>query len=885
VWKPKTILLPEVTDEDPDDELQDLALDGWGWRDIDARAKRLGEKRKTYMRRIKHELGVIGSMGFAPYFLVVHDAIEWARSQGIMVGPGRGSAAGSLVCYLLGITSIDPLEHGLLFERFLTPGRKDWPDIDVDFEDRRRHEVFAYLRERYGDENVAQISTLSRMKGKSALRDVARAHGLHTAEVDAVASTIVEVLTRDAEVGSIERALEGDVSLREFETEHPAVIEQAVALEGHIRHVGIHPAGVVTSPIPLTDFVPLERRLVSGEEVIVTAFDKYTIPELGLVKLDFLGLKTLSVLADARRLVEERTGEVIDYEALTFDDPDVLEAFTDGDSVGVFQFDSPTARAATAGVVFESFEDVVALNALNRPGTAKSGLADEWRKLKAGEKGAKQNPIIAGICSDTLGVIVYQEHVIKILQDLAGYTPEEAGRLRKAISKSAGAGYLEADRPVFVKGAGARGMEREEAEALWSQIEQFGAYGFNKSHAAAYGAIAYWCQWMKLRHPAEFFCALLTHESEPAEASRVSREAERRGVPVCPPDVNVSRGSWTVSPAGELVAGLEMIKGVGSKPAENVGKVGPFDSFVDFIVKVNRRSVHRGVMVALAKAGALADIVPNAKWFIENAEALLKRVNRKGWAEELTEKLEASRDEDAFDDEDAAAMAITVGISGTNPMSVLDSMRRDLLRARGDWHAVEDCFDGSLIAGVLTAKKVGTSGKRRWASVEIEGDDGARVRLRLDDEGFQRFRPVLDAGLGALIAARISVGKGGGARPMLLVDLLEMRRKWRAGEPFEWYELAMCRAKEHPASSGVGKWWRGGKALVLRVNERRDRNGRWMAFVSCDGGVGAQQARELVVFADLWEECEDYTIPGKVVAIKGKLDKRGTIVAKSIEEA
>jgi DNA polymerase-3 subunit alpha len=885
VWKPKKVLLPMVSKK-PNSVLKEIVLDGFLWRKIEQRSAKNGIPVSDYLDRIKHELGVIKGLKFSTYFLMVHDIIRFCREGGIGVGPGRGSSAGSLVCYLCGITAIDPMELGLLFERFLQPDRKDWPDIDMDFEVNRRQEVFEYLTKKYGEENVAQITTLTKLKGRSTLKDVARAHGVPLSIVEKITSSIVEEIARsDDGLSAIETAMESDPDMIEFARNYPLVVQQSIELEGTLRQVGVHPAGVVVSPIELDLFVPVERRLLKKQEIFVTAFDKDEIPELGLVKIDILGLKTLSVLTDAMKMVERRTGTFVDYEELDFDDQEVLDRFTAGDFLGVFQFDTATAAAACIDVVFDLFEDVIAINALNRPGPSTSGLADDWRERKKGKKGKKQNKIVAKICSDTLGVIVYQEHVIQILQKLAGYSSEEASRLRRAISKSKGAGYLEADRPVFVEGAvKVGGMGEEEADSLWTQIEKFGAYGFNKSHAAAYAAIAYWCQWMKVYHPVEFFCALMSHESDPAVASKIAREAERRGIRVKTPDVNFSGATWTVSPQGELLAGLGMIKGVGEKPSESIAKNAPYKSFSGFISKVNRRAVHKGVLVALAKSGALEGLVPNTKFFISEVEDLLKKVGKKGWVEELEARLEDSKSEDDYTDEDLRAESISVGISGTDPLRVLEGLRL-YLRPKGDWTPIASAFNGCLISGVMVAKKVGTSGKRRWAAIEIEDSEGDKLRIRLDEHDFHNYRQILDSGIGAIIAARVILSKrSSAAKPAILIDMLELRKKWRETDPedwsteMSWQELSLFRAKENPAKAGGWNWWKGGTALVLSVKEVRDKNGRHMAFVSMDGGVGAVRSEEVVFFADLWEEVEDLVYPGQVLGVWGKKDKTSILI-------
>lgn len=886
LWKPSGVLLPRVTEREPDDELKDLCFDGWEWRDVPGRAARRGVLTSTYTERLAHELRVIKGMGFASYFLVVHEALNWARGEGIVTGPGRGSAAGSLVCYLLGITSLDPLEHGLLFERFLTPGRVDLPDIDCDIEDRRRQEVIEHLRDRYGRDCVAQISTVSRMRARSALKDVARAHGLPGGEVARVSGAIVEGLDRDDdERGVLEQALETTPALRAFADVHPEVMAHAIALEGSVRHVGIHPAGVVTSPFPLRDFIPLERRVNKGEEIVVTAYDMRECEAAGLVKLDVLGLSTLSVVSHAVHLIARRTGEHIDLEVLPFNDGLTLEAFTEQDFVGVFQFDTATSRSACDGVVFDAFEDVVALNALNRPGPAKSGLADLWRERKREGAWAPGHPIIEAICADTRGVIAYQEHIIRILQELAGYTPEEAGRLRKAISKSKGRGYLELERPVFVEGAErVGGMDAAAADELWTQIEEFGAYGFNKSHAAAYSAISYWCQWLKVRHPVEFFCALLANESDTAKAGVYIREAARRGVKILPPEINVSGESWT--PRGSsLVAGFSAVKKVGERACQSLVEVQPVKDLPDFLTRVNRRTVNKGVLEALAKAGAFRPFAPNTSWLLDNLEAILKRVGRKGWVDALNEQLLASALEPGFSERDAAAVRLEVGVTtGAHPAEVVTDLLEDALRV--GFTSFAGAKDGAWCVGVVSGFKVGTARGERWAAAELEDADGDRLKLRFNDLEYRRHLPVLSGGVGTLVGVNLAINKFGGVRAAVLVDLLALRRRWKDGDVFAPEELAFF-GLMHPVRAHRAEvrsdWWRertGHPVLVLGVNVRRDKNNRLFAFVRVDPGVG--RTREVVVFSDLYGESKGFMKKGSVVVMTGKKDERGGVVATSI---
>jgi len=884
LWKPSGVLLPKQRTakgkaaEAPIDALRADCEKGLTWRGVSG---------PEYRARLDHELDVIGGKDFAPYFLIVREALGWAREQGILTGPGRGSAAGSLVCYLLGITSLDPLRHGLLFERFLTPGRADWPDIDCDVEDRRRPEVLQHLRDVYGEDSVALISTVSRMRARAAFRDVARAFGVSGPVVEALTSAIVDDKTR-TDVAESHDTLSGAVAstpaLAAFAAENPDLMSHAIALEGHVRHVGVHPSGVVTSPVPLATFVPLERRTSKGEVFTVVAYDMRDAETVGLIKLDVLGLRTLSVLADCVRAVERRQGVKLDLEALPLDHAEVFEAFTNGDLAGVFQFDSATARAACDGVVFESFEDLVALNALNRPGPAKSGLADEWRGVKAGRAKASKHPLVEAICSDTLGVIVYQEHVIRILQEVAGYSPEEAGRLRKAISKSKGVGYLEVERPVFIAGAAARGMAKAEADALWTQIEEFGAYGFNKSHSAAYALIAYWGQWLKLNHPVEFFAGLLANEPDSDVANRYVREASRRGIKILPPDVNASAVGWTAK-GSALLCGLSAIKRCGDKACSEIVSKAPFADASDFLTRINRRVVNKGVIEALTKAGALASILPNVKDTLENLEAILKAPSRKGWVEHLRLAVEASKSKPDFDAEDLWALRIEVGVNsdGRHPIGCVKGLFESQLRP--GFVPLSLAVDGSWIAGVIAGVKVGTSGGSRWAAIEIEDEVGDRVKLRFGDEEYNAAREVLDSGIGTVVASNLSVNKFGTVKAVVLIDLLDFRRRRREGVDLT-EEQALVSSAFHPLRSVTTelreKWWTkaGAPVLILSANKRVDKSGRPFAFLRVDPGVG--DTSEVLVFADVFASSRKLLREGEVVSLSAKREKSGALIASRI---
>lgn len=486
----------------------DLCIQGWSWRNVPARAEAYANKHgisaavalELYKARLKHEMAAIKNQGFVKYFLIVRDIYQFARDVDIMFGPGRGSVGGSLVAYLMGFTIVDPIEHGLIFERFINPFRVDEPDVDMDFEDARRGEIIEYLVRKYGRDKVAQIATIGKLSGKQCLTDVSRVLEVPLPEVRKVTASIIERSSGDERASqTIEDSFKEFDVCRKFNEKYPEVLHHARRLEGLAKSLGIHAAGVVTSPVPLTDLLPLETRNHGGERVIVTALDMYGAAARGLVKLDVLGLRTLTVVKDCLGAIKERHGVVVDLESDDFDlnDPKVLQGFTDHDFGGVFQYDTTSADAVCRGVVFESFEDVAAMTALNRPGTSRSGLATKFVERKKKPELVKKidfHPKVSEITADTLGIIVYQEHVIKIFTDCAGFAPGTADSLRKTIAKKIGDETLGKEREKFIEGCKKHsGIDEKTAGKIMDAITFFGSYGFNKSHATEYGMIAYWC--------------------------------------------------------------------------------------------------------------------------------------------------------------------------------------------------------------------------------------------------------------------------------------------------------------------------------------------------------------------------------------------------------
>jgi DNA polymerase-3 subunit alpha len=586
-----------------DDYLDELAYQGLEKRlegIIDA------ELRKSYVERLEYELDVIKRMQFPGYFLVVADFINYAKENGIPVGPGRGSSAGSLVAYALKITDLDPIRHVLLFERFLNPERRSMPDIDVDFCIRGRAQVIQYVKDKYGADRVAQIATFGTLKAKAAIRDVGRALGLSFAETDAIAKLIPA--PKQGFDYPLTEAMKMEPRLGEMMKNDPRIktlMDHALRLEGLVRHASTHAAGVVLSNLPLVDHLPL---FVDKEGGIVTQYDMSCVEKIGLVKFDFLGLKTLTLIHDCLKLIEITRGETMDVNRLPLDDKKTYRTLCNGNTTGVFQLESTGIREMTVKIRPNCFEDLVAILALYRPGPLDSGMAEEYIKRKHGKEKIKYlHPLLDTILKDTYGVIVYQEQVMQIAQVLGGYTMGDADILRRAMGKK-DPQEMAAQRERFVDGARAKKIDEKKATEIFDQMETFARYGFNKSHSAAYALVSYQTAYLKTHYPVEFMASLMT--SEMGDTDKVIKnlsECRAKDIEVLAPDVNESRADFT--PIGDKVRfGLAAVKNVGEKAVEVIlesrSKDGPFSSLFDFCRRVDMTAVNRRVIESLIKCGA-----------------------------------------------------------------------------------------------------------------------------------------------------------------------------------------------------------------------------------------------------------------------------------------
>ncbi len=558
-----------------------------------------------YEQRLAREVAIIQQMKFSGYFLIVWDFIRYAKEHDIPVGPGRGSAAGALVAYSLGITDIDPLQHELLFERFLNPERISMPDIDIDFCMNRRGEVIDYVTRKYGRDNVAQIITFGTMAAKAAIKDVGRAMDVPYSDVDRIAKMVPNQLNIKLEQAiqdspQLKEAYEKDAQIREL-------LETAKRLEGLVRNAGVHAAGVVISPRPLTDLVPLHK---TKNDEIVTAFDMGAIEKLGLLKMDFLGLTTLTILDDTIKLIAQTRNQKLDLAGLPLDDAETYEkVFHRGLTSGVFQFESHGMRDVLRRYQPNSIEDLTALNALYRPGPIQGGMIDDFIDRKHGRKKIEYElPELKEILEETLGVIVYQEQVMQIANRLAGYSLGEADLLRRAMGKKQ-AEEMAKQRERFVDGAAQRHYPPKKIEKIFDLMAQFAGYGFNKSHSAAYALLAYQTAYLKTHFPVEFMAALLTSVTGSTDdVVKYINECREMGIAVEPPDINVSDANFT--PHGSAIRfGLAAVKNVGHNAIESIvlgrKKSGSYRDIFEFAESVDLRLLNKRVLESLIKSGAM----------------------------------------------------------------------------------------------------------------------------------------------------------------------------------------------------------------------------------------------------------------------------------------
>src|ERR1700735_4757636 len=732
---------------------------------------RLRHPLSDYESRLTAEIEMIKKMRFTGYFLIVWDFIHYARAQGVPVGPGRGSAAGSLVSYALKITDVDPMQYELLFERFLNPERISMPDIDIDFCMRRRGEIIEYVRQKYGSESVAQIITFGTMAAKAVLKDAGRALDMPYGDVDRLAKMIPLTLNI-----SLEDALQQSPQLAAACKDGPykALIDVAMRLEGLARHASTHAAGVVMSPQPLTEIVPLYK---SNKEEITTQYDMNALERIGLLKMDFLGLTTLMVLDDAVRMIKENRGVEIDLPGLQFDDQKTYALFARGETSGIFQFESHGMRDILKRYQPTRLEDLTALNALYRPGPIQGGMIDDFIARKHGKKKVAYDlPELEDILSETWGVILYQEQVMQIANRLAGFSLGDADLLRRAMGKKKPE-EMAAQREKFLTGCHARKVPAKKAEKIFDLMAEFAGYGFNKSHSCAYAILAYQTAWLKTHYPVEFMAAMLTSETGNTEkVVKFIHEARSMGMTVLPPNVNSSDLNFT--PVGDQIRfGLCAIKNVGENTVIGILQaretLDRFSAFYEFMESIDTRLLNKRVLESLIRAGALDGLGANRAQMFQVIDRAIERAQKLHRARESGQHglfgggqssatplpAEILPDVEEWPEHELlAAEYSTLGfyISG-HPLDKYAGRLQDLKAI--ELATLESRRNGEdiVVAGIIVQLRPMRSRRgARWAILTLQDRTGVCEALAFP-EAFQKLEPVLKAATPLLVKGRVAV--------------------------------------------------------------------------------------------------------------------------------
>ncbi|MBV9786485.1 MAG: DNA polymerase III subunit alpha [Acidisphaera sp.] len=834
--KPLLPICPKVRPGSTEAEtLRAMAIEGLAARMDTAGAD--SPTRQRYRERLDYELGVIAGMGFDGYFLIVADFIQWAKAQGIPVGPGRGSGAGSLAAWALTITDLDPLRFDLLFERFLNPERISMPDFDIDFCQERRDEVIAYVRREYGADRVAQIITFGKLQARAAVRDVGRVLGLSFGHVNKVAELIPN---NPAKPVTLAQAIAGEPRLQELRRDDEAIarlLEIALQLEGLYRHASTHAAGVVIGDRPLIELVPLYRDPRS--EFLVTQFSMKYVEQAGLVKFDFLGLTTLTILQRAQEMLAQR-GITVDLDRLPLDDAPTYEMLSRGDAAGVFQFESQGMRDVLKQMRPDRFEDLVAANALYRPGPMANIPA--YCQRKHGEPWEAPHPALHDLLAETYGILVYQEQVMQIAQKLAGYSLGSADLLRRAMGKKIRS-EMEAQRKTFVDGATARGIEPAKAVEIFELMVKFADYGFNKCHSAPYALVAYQTAWLKANHPVAFLAAcmsLAVNNTDKLAALR--QEAARLGIAVLPPDINRSAADFAIEPGpdGALAIryALAAVKKVGFSAMQAVVAARgdrPFADVVDFAERVDPRQLNRMQLENLARAGAFDALEGNRARLYAGAELVLRR------AQAVTEEKESGQAglfagsgrretlrlpdmPDWSEMERLGFEAEAVGFHLTaHPLDAYGGVLRRLgvVPSNQLAHRAQAGAARVRVAGFVIASKermTRTGGRMAWVRLS---DAGGSFEVTVFSELLGRLRELLESGASLLITADIRLE--GDALRITAQDLAALDQAVAAAGAGMRVWLARTEAVAH-IHSILGREGRGRGRVVLvpRLDSTQD---------------------------------------------------------------
>ena len=810
--------------------------------------------------RLEYELGVINTAGYAGYFLITQDFIAAARERGIPVGPGRGSAAGSLVAYALRITNVDPLAFDLLFERFLNPERVSMPDIDVDFCFERRGEVIEYVRQRYGRDSVGQIITFGTLKARAAIKDVARVLKILPGEADKITKLIP---SGPAYSLTIPEAVQKIPELRELTRSGPVyqrLVDLGARIEGISRHASVHAAGVVIAPGPLQEYVPVctaptkgSGAAADGADAIICQYDMTALEKVGMLKMDILGLKTLTVIHDAVGMIAERHQRAIDMEALALDDPAVYDLLRRGRTAGVFQFESPLATETLRAMKCDRFDDLVAANALLRPGPLDAGMHTVYIRRKLGqERVSYPDPLLREILEPTYGVITYQEQVMRIANVMAGFSLAEADVLRKAVGKK-DAALIKRELGTFVERALAQGHSRKLAEDLAAQIETFGRYGFNKSHSVAYSVLSYQTAWLKAHYPAEFMAALLSSEiGNTDKVVQYINEARELGLEVLPPDVAESGFKFTVVGASRIRFGLGAVRNVGRGAIDSIIAAragGPFRDLADFAGRLDLRLCNKRVLESLVAAGACDSLGGHRSQLLGALDGALGEA-------QLTQQDREAGQESLFGDA-LPARARAADLPDLPPWPEAERLAREkevlgffisghpLERFRPEVELFGTRTTATLhewsehqvtVAAVVTAVKRQISKKtgKEYARLVLEDFHGTAEGI-VFPEAWAKLNQVIAEDLGVLLTGGYSARDRGEDRAPFVVEaarpLDDLKASGAVGIAIRWRApaapapeaiqaaAALCAA--HPGPAPVYIEWSDGNGEALRLRSRR----------------------------------------------------------------
>jgi DNA polymerase-3 subunit alpha len=856
-------ILPRLSD-DEDEQLRRDARAGL--------AERLGgrnsEEQQAYFDRLEYELEIITSMGFAGYFLIVADFIKWAKANDIPVGPGRGSGAGSVVAWALTITDLDPIALNLLFERFLNPERVSMPDFDIDFCETHRDKVISYVQQKYGRDKVAQIITFGRLKARAVLKDTGRVLQMSYGQVDRLAKLIPNHPT---DPWTLERSLNGvaEVAAEYKDPDVKRLFDLAMKLEGLPRHASTHAAGVVIGDRPLDELVPLYRDPRS--DMPVTQFDMKYVEAAGLVKFDFLGLKTLSVLKEGQRLLAEQ-GVEVDFSTLPWDDPAIYELLQRGDTVGVFQLESEGMRRTLSAVRPTNFGDIIALVALYRPGPMDNiPLFGDRKNGRASIE--YPHPLLEGILAETYGIFVYQEQVMQAAQILAGYSLGGADLLRRAMGKKIKS-EMDAQRATFVEGCATHNnIPAAKANELFDLIDKFAGYGFNKSHAAAYALVAYQTAWLKAHHRAEFYAASMSFDMALTDKLAVFVEDMRRGGVEClPPEINASHAHFTVD-NGNVRYALGALKGVGEKAMESLveerERCGPFASLEDFSARIDPRLLNRRQLESLAGAGAFDSIKPERAAVFAAAETILAHAAS-------AHEQKTSGQAGLFGVNSAEAAPIRLPRDATWTLAQRMAAEREafgfyfsahpvdaakhLLAAHkvktfaelADTRIAEGERVGATMAGLVEDARWRTSAKgRRYMMATLSDNSGQFIATAFDDEATAALEGAAKAGLCGLLSVELD-RRAGDETPRVTIKrlqpLTELAKRARL-------QMTVRVPDSHAA-----------ERLVRELTETRGGNGllRFLVPMTSGGEATVVVGRDFALDAELAARIERITGEGSV---------------------